>query len=193
MKPDEIRSEIERRRQRAKDLGLREKMWGLYYGKLGTYADKLQNDPDLILPEIRDGLEVSGKENIKFCFNGVWYRLAYIEKSRSSDSDYSVGRRRRFGGTQTTNCGIAFDVITDNCEDSRVFDFDFCRTVEDTPDMPIFRESMGEVNAFIDGQWVVVVAELSDLIAAHERRIRERRNAPKTEAKLKEDMKRFGL
>ena len=83
--------------------------------------------------------------------------------------------------------------LTLHANDQRVFEFKMRKTVQYTPDMPIFHEYMGEVTAFIESPWVVGIAELLQKIKQHEGAVRERRQAPRREQMLREDMKRFGL
>lgn len=67
------------------------------------------------------------------------------------------------------------------------------KTVQYTPDMPLFNEYMGNVTRFIEGTWVTTIGELLQGIKEHAKSVRDKRQAPRVQQKLREDMKRFGL
>ena len=52
---------------------------------------------------------------------------------------------------------------------------------------------MGEIASFIEGPWVVDLPEIEKKIKLHEKGVRDKRNAPRVQQKLQEDMKKFGL
>jgi uncharacterized protein involved in cysteine biosynthesis len=52
---------------------------------------------------------------------------------------------------------------------------------------------MGNVTSFIEGPWVTDVAELVKKMEAHKKSVQDKRQAPKLQEKLRQDMKRFGL
>src|SRR5450631_361894 len=84
MEPDEIRAEIERRKQRAKDLKLRESVWSLYISQFKYIDERLRKDPEAILAEVRESLKRSNN-TYDFRFKGVEYRLVYKEDKKESD------------------------------------------------------------------------------------------------------------
>lgn len=184
MEPDEIRAEIERRKKRAIDLKLRETLWTLYKSHLRWYAEKLKKDPEMIYPEIRETLGISDTQ-FQFRVGGTAYKVLYNEGKQETDS---WGSRSRNDETTTTPITLTLHI-----DGHQVFDFKMKTTVECTRDMPIFHEYMGEVTAFIEGTWVTGLVELLQKIRQYEGLVREKRQAPGREQKLREDMKRFGL
>src|SRR5271157_6079525 len=187
MEPEEIRAEIERRRRRAIDLKLRETLWTLYYYYLGRYAEELKKDPEIVYPEIRETLEISDA-HIRFRVGESMYTVIYKEGPVQLESDWGSRRQGIYDETTTTPVTLAL-----RADEKCVFDFKMKRTVRYTPDMPLFDEIMGDVTSFIEGPWVTDVAELLQKNQAHEKSVRDKRQAPKLQQKLREDMKRFGL
>ena len=175
MEPDEIRAEIERRRKRAKDLKLRETLWALYNSHLKGFAENLKKDPEMIYPEIMEALEITDTY-VQFRLENVTYRVFYKQGPTLGEQD------------QKTHIAIGLSI-----DEERVFDFEFTNTVRYTPEMPLFSESMGDVTRFIEGPWINDVPKLLQKIKAHEKSIRDKREAPKILQKLRDDMKRFGL
>jgi hypothetical protein len=185
MEPDEIRAEIERRRKRAIDLKLRETLWTLYYWHLRSYAENLKKDPEMIYPEVRETLEISDA-HIQFHVHEITYTVMFKEGPVECESRWRG--RSIYDETRTTPVTLALKI-----DEKRVFDFEVKKTVTDTPDGPLFDEFMGNVTSFIEGPWVTDVAELLQKIKAHEKNVRDKRQAPELQKKLREDMKRFGL
>jgi len=182
MEPEEIRAEIERRKKRAMDLRLRESLWELYYYGLHSYVKEIKTDPELILHEIKDGLEVS-EERIAFTLNSTKYVLNYTKGKEEKD-------RWGSGSDEMTTTPVS---ITFSVDDARVFRFKMKRCVTYGRDFPSFNETMGEIEAFIEGAWVDEIAGLKQKIRAHKDEIRTRRNAPRAAEKLRADIKNFGL
>jgi len=180
MEPEEVRAEIARRKQAAKDLKLRETVWSLYKSQFKYIDQQLRKDPELILPEVRESLKQSKNAN-DFRFNGSEYGLVYTEGKKETD-------RRGRDETDTKLCN---DKMKENGR--TVFEFKLRTSVTYAPDEPIFGESMGEITAFIDGAWVAEVSELNQKMRAHFQDVRKRRNAPAEAERLKQEMKRFGL
>lgn len=187
MEPEEIRAEIERRRKRAKDLKLRETLWRLYGSHLTYYEERLKKDPEMIYPDIRETLEIC-EAHTQFRVGEITYRVIYKEGPEECESGWGSRRRLIYDETTTTPIMLALEI-----NDKRVFDFEMTKTVTYTPDWPLFKEFMGGVTSFIEGPWVSDVAALLQKIEAHEKSVREKRQAPKVQEKLREDMKRFGL
>lgn len=180
MEPEEIKAEIARRKQMVKDLRLRETVWSLYSSQFKYIDDKFREDPELILPEVRDTFKLSNNAN-DFRFNGSDYRLVYTEGKKESD---------RWGGDKTVTTQATV-MLKMNGE--LVFEFDLRTSVTYAPEAPIFDESMGEIKAFIDGPWVTDVPELLQRMRSHSQGVWKIRNAPKEAEKLKQEMKKFGL
>ena len=181
MDQDEIRAEIERRKKRAIDLKLRETIWSLYKSHLRRYEERVEKDPEMIYPELRETLNTSGGR-FEFRVGQIAYAVRYQEEDRET---------RSWGfddGTTTTLIRLTLYV-----DKEIVFEFNVRKTVEDTPDMPIFHEYMREVTAFIEGPWVDHLPELLQKVKQHEKSIYQKRQAPRQEQQLREDMRRFGL
>jgi hypothetical protein len=176
----EIRAEIERRRKRAVQLGLRETVWDLYHSQFQSIDDCLKKEPETILPEVKDSLRRSGNES-EFRFNNSNYGLLCL-------AGRAEGCGRGFGSTETTTMTILLSV-----EGERVFEFELKKSVTYGEDMPYFHESMGNVKTFIEGPWVGQVSELLKAMRLYKQEIWRKKNAPREAQKVKEDMKRFGL
>lgn len=181
MELDEIRAEIERRKKRAADLKIRETMWSLCHFALKNCVDNMKADPEMVVPEIRDSLRMLGK-NYSLKMDDAQYLFSYSEGKSESE------RLGRGYDECTTPYQMALEI------DGRlVFEFEMTETVTHTPDMPLFHESMGNISAFIEGQWIDRIRELLAHIRSHAERLTRERNAPRLEQKLREDMKKFGL
>jgi hypothetical protein len=187
MEPDEIRAEIERRKKLARDLKLRETLWSLYYWNFRGYGELLGKDPELVYPEIKETLNISDKEHIQFSLKQTMYQFVY--KEGPAEERESWGSRRGLDDEETiTPATLALEV-----NGQRVFDFNIRKSVRYTRDAPLFNESMGEITSFIQGPWASDLTELLPKITSHKNDVRDRRQAPKVQQQLKEDMKRFGM
>ena len=184
MTDEEIRKEIAERKKCARDLGLRELLWELYYYGLSQYPKYLAEDPAMILPEVKDSF-LAEDGHFKFLFAGARYEIAYREGKRESDSWRSRNWEDEIETTPIT--------LTLRVDDECVFQFEMKRTVQYTREMPLFNEYMGEVCAYIPGPWVTSAAELKRKIDDHKKNVREKRNAPERAQQLKEEMKRVGV
>jgi hypothetical protein len=184
MEPDEIRAEIQRRKQQAIDLRIREILWSLYNPH--HYAKLLADDPELLYPEFREVLDVSDNfSHIQFRVGDTAYVLTYKKKSEERQF---WGSRRLEDEVDITHATLALEV-----DGKLVFDFEVRKMVTYTPDCPVFDETMGEITSFVEGPWVNVIPELLGKIRLHEKAVWDRRNAPKIQQRLEEDKKRFGL
>ena len=157
-------------------------LWALYSSHLKRYPEFLRNDPEMIYPGIRDSLEISGSDT-QFRAGDVLYKLIY--KELPSETEHWGSRSDR---TTKTRATIALEV-----DGACAFEFAMTKSVTDTPEMPIFHETMGEIAAFIEGPWVAEISNLSQGIKLHQKEVWEKRQAPKKLQKLQEDMKKFGL
>lgn len=182
MDQEEIRKEIERRRQRAKDLKLREHLWDLFHSNLQYYSSNL--DKEIIFPAIRETLVVANHN----------YRFTVGE--RRYDLICRPGRelRERCGSRQwedeIVTTPIEFSLSVD---EKPAFGFEMKRTVQYSREMPIFSEYMGEVTAFVGGPWVSDFIAMVAMVNQHKRAIWDRNAKVGREERLKEEMKRFGL
>lgn len=184
MEQDEILKEIGRRKQRAKDLNLREHLWKLYESFLQYYPSTLAKDPDTILRAVRESMSIQDN-TYRFTVEGVNYQVIY---KAGAEERNSYGSRSWEDEVVTTP--ITLTLFIDR---QLVFEFRMRKTVEHTPDAPLFKEYMGDVTAFIDTSWVTAFESLVQSLEQHRRDVWDRKNAPRREQKLKDDMKRFGL
>jgi hypothetical protein len=74
-------------------------------------------------------------------------------------------------------------------DDQPVFKFEIRRSTRYLNDGPVWNDVIGEVTRFIEGPWVQEVTDLLKRIRAHEKSVRDKRDAPKLEAMKK----RFGF
>lgn len=176
----EIRAEIERRRKRAIDLKLRETVWNIYSSQFQYMDDYLKNEPDSILPEVKDSLLRSNGMN-EFGYDDSRFGLRCV--LRNTDGDGSG-----FDQTVTTEMTLSLSV-----DGKSVFEFEMRKSVTYGEDMPYFSEHMGRVKAFIEGPWVKQVGDLLQSMRAYKQEYWKRKNAPREARRLKEDMKSFGL
>jgi hypothetical protein len=177
MEPDEVRAEIERRKQRAEDLGLRELLWSLH-GRLNGYA--ISKDREMICSEISESLKTSGNIH-EFAWGQSLYQLAYTEGPHRT-SEF-LGRGEIFEG-KSVHAMLALSVAREP-----VFKFEIRRSTRYLDDGPVWRDDVGTITRFIEGRWVEELPNLMKAIRDHEKSVRDLRNAPRLEA----ERKRFGL
>ena len=182
MDQQEIRKEIERRRQRAKDLKLREHVWELFHSNLEYYSSNL--DKEIIFPAIRESLVVAD-HHYRFDVGERRYDLVYKPKKEQKDR---CGTRQWEDEVVTTP--IEFSLAVDG---KQVFAFEMRRAVQYSREMPIFSEYMGEVTSFIGGAWVQDFIALLAMVKQHKRAVWDRNSKGGREERLKEEMKKFGL
>ncbi len=179
MTPDEIRAEVERRKQRARDLKIRETLWHLEKALRG-YRLCLRDDPQFGKRLVLPGIELSNDE-AGFSLGQAASKLTY-RKGKVSSEEY--------GDIESTT---THGTITLKLNDDSVFEFEVAETIEYLPDSPGFNESLGEITRFIEGPWVTEIAEFAQRIDVHAKSAWKERNAPR-EAREAEDLrKRFGL
>ena len=181
MGPEEIRREIERRRQRAKDLKLRELVWDLFHSNLQHHFSA---DREIIFPAIRETLTVAN-HHYRFRVAERRYELVYTPGAEQREH---CGTRR--WEDEVVSIPIKFGLKVD---ENPVFAFEMRRTVQYSREMPIFSEYMGEVTAFIGGAWVSDFIAMVAMVNQHKRSVWDRNATTGREQRLKEEMKRFGL
>jgi hypothetical protein len=179
---EEIRREIERRRQRAKDLKLREHVWNLFHSNLQHYSSSI--DKEIIFPAIRETLSVA---NNRYCFAVGEHRYELVCKPGKEQKE-RCGSRQSEDEVITT--AIEFSLFVDA---KPVFGFEMRRTVQYSREMPIFSEYMGDVTAFIGGPWVSDFIAMVAMVNQHKRTVWDRNAKIGREERLKEEMKKFGL
>ena len=179
MTPEEIRAEVERRKQRARDLGIRESLWGLEKS-LRSYRAWLKDDPQFAKRLLYPGIELSD-DGAQFSLGQATSKLIYRKGKVSSEG---------YGGIDSTT---TYGTLTLKLNDEGVFEFEVTETIEYLPDFPGFSEGLGGITRFIEGPWVTAIGEFVQNVKAHEQGAWKARNAPR-EAREAEDLrKRFGL
>jgi len=147
MNPEEIRAEIEKRRNQARDMKLREKVWELYNSNFQYIDTHLKEDPNVVLPEIRQSLARSG-DSSKFKFKEQTYTLVCQHGKEETD---------RYRGDDSTTTPMTFKLKVNG---ELVFEFSMRQTITYGTERPDFYESFGNISAFIEGPWTEVIGEL---------------------------------
>jgi hypothetical protein len=179
--PNELAKEIERRKQTAKDLKLRELVWRLYGSHLEHYSKNVQKEPAAILPALQESLSI--KDNrYSFSINGTQYAMVYEQGKEEKQG------RRFEDDTVTTPMQFSLER---GCR--LVFEFTMTKSITYADDGPLFNEHMGEVTAFIDGAWVQEITAFVQELDQYRREYWAKRNAEKREHKAQSEKKRFGL
>jgi hypothetical protein len=179
MTPEEIRAEVERRRDRARDLKIRETLWDLQKS-LRSYKHWLRDDPQFAKRIVYPGIELSDDE-AQFSLGQGTSKLIY-RRSKASSKNY--------GGTE---CTTTRSTLTLKLNDDSVFEFEVVETAEYFRDSPAFSERLGEITRFIEGPWVTEITEFVQRVNAHEQSAWKERNAPREAREAEELRKRFGL
>jgi hypothetical protein len=190
MTPEEIRAEVGRKVQRAKDLKIRETLWKLKksFDHVRAYAranpkldeDFVKQDPAFGAKLMYPGVKLLD-DGAQFPLGNDNYEIRYAEGGKSHD---------RYGRAdfETTDCVLAL-----KSNGQPVFGFKVQETVEFGPDMPTFRESLGEIVRFIEGSWVTEITDFAKMVEEHTQRVWKERNAPKEAKEIEDLRKRFGI
>jgi hypothetical protein len=187
MEPDEARVEIERRKNRAKDLKIREVLWSLYNSHLMRYEAWVREDPQLVYPGIKEAIKISAKE-FQFSIGPTTYQLTYKEGPTSERE-----RLRGPGPGEFFEETIVPATLALMVDDQKVFKFELCRRTRHTEFGPAWDDPLGDVTRFIDGPWVLELTDLLAKIKAHEEGVRNDREGPRKARELDALKKRFGL
>jgi len=179
MTPEEIRAEVERRKQRARDLGIREILWHLEK-QLKSYRLWLRDEPQFAARLIYPGIELSDDE-ARFSIGQSTCQLTY-RKGRVSSEDFG-------GDTFETTRGI----LTLRVNGESVFECEVSETVQYAHDAPLFSDHVGSIEGFIEGPWVTELPDFMQKVAAQEKLAWKERNAPREAKEAEELRKRFGL
>ncbi|HXN14266.1 MAG TPA: hypothetical protein VN865_14230 [Candidatus Acidoferrales bacterium] len=183
---DAIYAEIERRKQRAKELGVPQLVWGFFetVKYLPSWAsDDRPNDKKFVPPFVTE-IKALPEGGLAFSYEGVGYSLAWSEKSNDSYDSYR-SRMASYNGR------LALNVAED-----RVFELTLFGTQDQSSDEYVPMEwTIRNVEAFVEGPWVERITELAVRITQHRREVheadaRKRREDP---AKLKDLKDRFGI
>jgi hypothetical protein len=179
MTPEEIRAEVARRKQRARDLKLRETLWDLEK-KCRSYRRWMKDDAKFSKQLIHPAIELTN-DGGRFTIGNAAFELTYRKGEVSSD---------QFGGVDsTTTRGI----ITLKMNQHSVFEFEVSETITYLPDSPGFDESLGDIDRFIEGAWVNEIPAFVQQISAHEKAAWKERNAPREAREAEELRKKFGI
>jgi len=181
MNADEIRAEIERRKKRASDLKLREVLWNLYDGHLSRYREWLLKDPTLVHPEVKEALEISDG-SINFKMGTAAYRISYKEGQPEGNEPWWSDRDFEEETITPATLSLAVD-------GEPVFEFNIRRSTRALRSGPVWEDTMGEISRFTEGGWTVELAVLLQKVRFHEKTIRDQRELPA----LQQRMKQFGL
>jgi hypothetical protein len=171
MEPDEIRAEVQRRKKRAADLGIREILRDLIQHR-NHYRAWLRDDPKFAARLIYPDIILSGSE-IRFSIGPTTFQLMNDEDRVDSD-------RSR-------------ETLTLKVNGDEVFEFAVNKTTEWGEFEPVFHEHFGEIIRFIEGPWVIEVAEFVQKAKAHSASAVKERNAPREAEEAERLKKRFGI
>ncbi len=181
MTPEEIRAEVERRRQHARDLKVREVLWYLEKS-FRSYRVWLRDDPQFAKRLIYLGIELADNET-QFSLGQAPAKLIYAEdKGKSSWQDYD-----------DEDIVTTYGTVLLKLNDKNVFEFEVAETSKALRDGPCITESVDEITRFIEGPWVTEIAEFAQKVKAHEQSAWKERNAPREAQQAEELRKRFGL
>ncbi|SRR5712691_13211536 len=171
MEPNEIRAEVERRKQRAEDLKIRETLWSLHrhFSHCETWR---REDIEWIYPGVRDTLEFAD-DQYQFCLEQTTFLFFHKEQSISE-----MATRGTF---------------TLKVDDHEVFEFEWYERTKDGYTEPVFEFQLGEVTKFIEGSWVTQLTDLLQKIKAYSESVQNEREAPIKARELEALKKRFGI
>jgi hypothetical protein len=183
---DAIYAEIERRKHRAKELGVPQLIWSLFE-TVRYFPSYARDDPPgykRFVPPFVIRINSLAEGGLVFSYEGVEYSLAWSEKS----SDSYGGYRSRIS---SYNGRLALNVA-----ENRVFELTLFGTQDESTDEYVPMEwTIRNVDAFVEGTWIERLTELASKIAQHRQEVHEadakkRREDP---AKLKDLKDRFGI
>jgi len=186
MEPDEIRAEVERRKQLARDLKIREVLWDLEK-HFRNYRAWLRDDPQFAVRLIYPGVVVSDDE-VRFSIEQATFQLTYVEGPVSHDESWSDSRGNH-SEWDTSRGTLTLKVNAEN-----VFKFDARKTTEWNQFGPVYYDDdLGEIARFIEGPWVTEIADFARKVKAHSVQAWKERNAPRETREAEELRKRFGF
>jgi hypothetical protein len=183
MEPDEIRAEVQRRKKRAEDLGIREVLRTLIKHR-NHYKAWLKDDPQFAARLICPDIILSGSE-IQFSIGPATYQLMNDEGRVSGD--YGLDSR---GDNRSDH---SRETVTLKVNSEEVFEFTVNKSTEWGQFEPVFYEHFGEIFRFIEGPWVTEITEFVLKAQAHSASAWRERNAPREAEEAEGLKKRFGL
>jgi hypothetical protein len=181
MELDEIRAEVQRRKKRAEDLGIREVVRGLIQHR-NHYRAWLRDDPQFAARLLYPDIILSGDE-VRFSIGPTRFQLNHNEVPVSSDSNDR--RDRQWDRSRETLKLMA--------NDENVLEFNVEKDTEWGQFGPSSHEHFGEIIRFIEGPWVAEVTELFRKAKAQSDTAWKERNAPKEAKEIEDLKKRFGI
>jgi len=182
MEPDEIRAEVQRRKKRAADLGIREVLRNLIKHR-DHYRAWLKDDPKFAARLIYPNLILSGGE-IRFSIGPTRFQLMNDEERVLSDDWDSRG---------DSHCDRSRETVTLKVNGEEVFEFTVNKSTEWNKFGPSSHEHYGEIFRFIEGPWVTEIAEFVLKAQTHAASAVKERNAPRAANEAEDLKKRFGL
>ena len=182
MEPDEIRAEVQRRKKRAADLGIREVLRDLIKHR-NHYRAWLKDDPKFTARVICPDIILFGTE-IRFSIGPTTFQLMNDEERVASD-DWDSRRDSR--------CDRSRETVTLKVNGEEVFEFTVNKSTYCERDGPSYHEHFGEIFRFIEGPWVTEIGEFVLKAQAHSASAWKERIAPREAAEAEGLKKRFGL
>ncbi len=155
MDPEEIWAEIERRKDRVRDLKLREELWLLYSSVLLGYAHALANDAELIYPPIRESLSIAHGV-YQFTLGDIAYKVVYREAKREKKSQIA-----HLSGIENTTTPITLTLHVDR---KLVFEFNMKHSVTSASEMPVCLVLANLFRAKLIGPAMKVAAEVLNTV-----------------------------
>ena len=182
MEPDEIRAEVQRRKKRAEDLGIREVLRALIKHR-DHYRAWLKDDPKYAARAIYPDMTLSGSE-IRFSVGPTTFQLMNDEERLPSDDWDSRGN---------SNCDHSRETVTLKVNGEEVFEFTVDKSTYWDQFGPSYHEHFGEIFRFIEGPWVTEIGEFVLKAQAHSATAWRERNAPREAEEAEKLRKRFGI
>ena len=183
---DAIYAEIERRKLRAKELGVPQLVWG-FFEVVRYLPSYTRDDPSgykRFVPPFMTEIKDLAPDGVSFSCGSVQYSFAWSQEDIDS---FGASRSR----ISSRNGRLVLSIVKD-----RVFELTMFGTQDESSDEYIPIEwTFRNVEAFVEGTWIERLIELADKIAQHNREVHEadakkRREDP---TKLKDLKDRFGI
>jgi hypothetical protein len=148
------------------------------------FESTLKKQPEVILPALKEKMCILDN---RYHFVVDQHNYAVVYKQGREERD-SHGGRKWVDETVTTPIDLMLVI-----DGRTVFEFSMKKTVQYAREFPLFSERMGEVKAFIGGEWVAASTRLVEETDQYRRAAWERKNSPAREQKMLDDMKNLGI
>jgi hypothetical protein len=182
MEPDEIRAEVQRRKKRPVDLGIREVLRDLLKHR-DHYRAWLRSDPKCAARLIYPDIILSGSE-VRFSVGPTRFQLMNDEERLPSDDwDSSLDR----------HCDHSRETVTLKVNGEEVFEFTVDKSTYWDQFGPSYHEHFGEIFRFIEGPWVTEIGEFVLKAQEHSASAWKEINAPREAEEAEKLRKRFGI